>query len=177
MKQFTILKNDKSEIKVVNTDNIYNVVHLNTGCDHSLILHADGDLEPTDGYYPQNEFEDSEDRLVVQKKDVEKWGLVVSGDAFSINYHGETIDVIDVTEEWMKYPFGKAVECGCETIVFDNDGDDRYGNWWTIAEVDAETRAWVDEGYIRGAIFYCDNGWKIKSTLHPKSLITYEFMD
>lgn len=176
MKEYTIIKNCKDEMMVVKTADIYEVVYLSTIFDNSYILSEDGELHITDGYYPMDYFANSGERLVVKRKDVEKYKLIVRGEYFTINCNGKQIEVLDVTKDWMAYSFGKAVKMPQGEIIFDADGDERYDDWWTIAEVDAKVR---NTNCLIERLWHCDNGWEIKETHYPNKNVPskFEFVD
>ena len=172
MKEFTIIKNYKNEIAVIKTADIYEVVYLNTIFDNSYILSDDGELHITDGYYPMNYFINNTERLVVKRTDVERYKLIVRGEYFAINWNGKSIEVLDVTKDWMAYSFGKAVKIPSGEIIFDADGDERFGDWWTIAEVDAIIKSTNNP---MEKMYHCDNGWEIKELSYPNKNVMSEF--
>ena len=72
----------------------------------------------------------------------------------------------------MAYSFGKAVKIPSGEIIFDADGDERYDDWWTIAEVDAIIKSTNNP---MEKMYHCDNGWEIKELSYPNKNVMSEF--
>ena len=191
MRKYTILENYEGNVMMIPTKDIYEVVYLQTCCDYTYILTPDGELEPTEGYYPADYFVGSDERLVVKREDNINHRLFAGDEFFTIKDPEDPwdedaeIDVIDVTDEWMSYVDGKAVdvEHGINTtqVIFDAEDND-YG-WKTVDEVEADyyvehVQNYPDQELTR--IYECSNGRKIRETspfFADDQMETYEYID
>ena len=160
---------------MVPTKDIYEVVYLQYCSDGSYILTPDGELIPTEGYYPTDYFDGSDERLVITREDNEDLKLNASGEIFTIQDPYDPwdkdakIDLIDVTDEWMSYIAGKAVdiEHGINTtqVIFDAEDDD--DGWKSVDEVEADFYLEHVQDYPNQeftCIYECSNGRKIRKT-------------
>lgn len=174
MKNFTVIENSENEVMMIPTDSIENVVYLNTGYDHSYILDADGELASVEGYYSEDYFTGSDERLVVKaddiKDDKELMRSFADAERFSVRlgWDDEDTELIDATG-YMSYVSAKRaiVEHGInhDEIIFDADDDD-YG-WKSVDEVTAEHEHEYDQDYPRQeatCIWTLSNGKKIRET-------------
>lgn len=194
MKKFTILERtccEGLEVMMVPTKDIYEVVYLQYCVDSSFILTPNGELNPTEGYYPTDYFDGSDERLVVKCEDNEKFHLNADGEILTIQDPDDPwdedakIDVIDVTADWMSYVAGKAVdiEHGINTtqVIFDADDDD--DGWKSVEEVDADYYVDHEQDYPNQEltrIYECSNGRKIRETspfFADYQMEVYEYID
>ncbi len=191
MKKYTILEDCGNNVMMVPTKNIYKVINLQNDIDYTYILTPDGELEPTEGYYPIDYFDGLDSRLVVKKEDNDNFSLNADGEILTIQDPADPwdedakIDVIDVTESWMSYASGKAVdvEHGINTtqIIFDAEDDD--DGWKSVDEVDADSHVEHEQDYPNREltrIYECSNGRKIRETspfFADDHMNTYEYID
>ncbi len=158
---------------MVPTKDIYEVVYLMNCIDCSYILTPDGDLISTEGYYPTDYFDGSDERLVVKCEDNADLHLNADGEILTIQDPDDPwdedakIDVIDVTENYMSYVEGKAVDIehgiNTEQVIFDADDDD--DGWKSVDEVDADWYIEHEQDYPNQEftrIYECSNGRKIR---------------
>lgn len=174
----TIIRNDDDIILVRNSD-IYDVVWLCSCDDHAQILTADGELQPTEGWYPADYFEGSDERLVMTLEDYnsyyntdlteddvcdgDEWEEIA--DPYSVD-DDDTLWVTDVTKTWMSYDRAKAVDIehgiNTDTIAFDYEEGDPDTDWMTDDEVtivDWECEYMQDyPNHELTRLYYLDNG-------------------
>lgn len=190
-KEYTVLENAQGDILIVNTDDIYDVVYLNTGYDRSYIYNTKtGDLTSTEDYYPSNYFRDSDEILVVMAADIasdEELSRNLACERHLTIYDGcDEIDVIDVTDTYMSYTCGHAVDIehgiNTDTIVIDVE-DDIYG-YKTVDEVNIVdwyceyVQDYPNQEYTR--ILILDNGKRVRETspfFPDDDICSYEYCD
>ncbi len=176
---------------MVPTKDIYEVVYLQYCADGSYILTPNGELDPTEGYYPTDYFDGSDERLVVKCEDNEELHLNADGEILTIQDpcdpwdEDAKIDVIDVTDSWMSYVAGKAVdiEHGINTtqVIFDADDDD--DGWKSVDEVEADDYVEHEQDYPNQeltCIYECSNGKTIRETFaffSDTQMNVYEYVD
>ena len=191
MRKYTILEDKENNVMMIPTKDIHEVVYLQTCLDYSYILTPDGDLVPTEGYYPTDYFDESEERLVVKREDNDNYRLNAGGEILTIQDPNDSwdndakIDVIDVTDDWMSYVDGKAVdiEHGINTtqVIFDTEDDD--DGWKSVDEVEADYYIEHQQDYPNQEltrIYECSNGRKIRETspfFADDQMETYEYID
>jgi hypothetical protein len=176
----TIIRDGRygDDIILVRNSAIYDVVWLHTCVDHAQILTADGELQPTEGWYPADYFEGSDERLVMTLEDYnsyyntdlteddvcddDEWEEIA--DPYSVD-DDDTLWVTDVTKTWMSYDRAKAVDIehgiNTDTIAFDYEEDDDTG-WMTddkVVIVDWELEHEQDyPNHELTLLYYLDNG-------------------
>lgn len=177
MKKYTILENAENDVMMVKSEDIYGVVSLYTGCDHSYILYNDGELRSTDGYYSVNYFKNNDARLVVKEEDIKNDKDLVKffKDAERIiirdEFYEEDIVLIDASG-YLSCAVGKAVDIqhgiNTDTIYFDMDDDYTSWGWHSEEEVDAELEHENDQDYPNQqatCLWHLDNGRTIRETI------------
>lgn len=171
MKKYTILQNLENEIMLVSTHGIYDVVHLNTSEDGAYIYHKDtGEFEYTEGFFEADYFEvNTDERLVVRKDWAERYNTnLLREREITLDYEFEgEVEFIDVTDIYMIYTFGKAVEIehGINTDIIVFDGIEEETEWSSIGECDAEVEPERGQDYPRQeatCLYHCDNGLVIR---------------
>lgn len=191
MKKYTICSNTEGEILLVPTDDIYKVVNLEHCNDHSYIYDKKREeLTPTEGYYPTDYFADNGNEvLVVKTEDIENDDELMrslNGNKHLTIVDGwEEVDVIDITETYMAYPYGNAVdiEHGINTTTIIIDGEDDLYGWKSDEDVSIvdwyceHEQVYPTQEYSR--ILICDNGKKIRETTPfdlDNDICSYEFV-
>ncbi len=178
MKKYTILRNRnehrsecEEDVILVKTADIYDVTYLNTALDEAYIWDRERDvLEPCEGFFPTDYFEDNENEMLVKIQEViedpeeaEPGDLVVND-----NGRGEMAIVYDVSTMYMCAE-AKAVDVqhgvNEDLIIFDYEDDE--DGLWIEDEVDADVvvehhQEYPDQPLTR--LYYCDNGMVIRET-------------
>ena len=191
MRKYTILEDKENNVMMIPTKDIYEVVYLQNCIDCSYILTTNGELLPTEGYYPTDYFDESSERLVVRCEDNDTHHLNADGEILTIQDPNDPwdndakVNVIDVTDDWMSYVFGKAVdvEHGINTtqVIFDAEDDD--DGWKSVDEVEADYYVEHEQNYPNQEltrIYECGNGRKIRETspfFADDQMETYEYID
>ena len=191
MRKYTILEDSENNVMMIPSKDIFEVVYLQHCVDCTYILTPAGELIPTEGYYPIDYFDGSKERLVVKCEDNDSHSLNAGGEILTIQDPNDPwsddakIDVIDVTDDWMSYVDGKAVdvEHGINTtrVIFDAEDDD--DGWKSVDEVEADYYVERQQDYPNQEllrIYECSNGRKIRETspfFADDQMDTYEYID
>lgn len=192
MKKYTLIKNSSEEIMLVRTNMIYEVVNLDYSCDKTCIFNKKREeLTPTEGYYHKDYFVNNEEEILVVKvrdikDDPELMSSFSSESHLTINDGWDEIEVIDVTEYYMSYIYGKAIdiEHGINTDTIIIDGEDDPDGWKSEEEVNVVDwyceyeQNYPTQEYTR--ILVLDDGRKVRETtpfLEDKDMCSYEFVD
>lgn len=187
-KQYTILTNGNGNLLLVPTKDTYEVVNLIHSCDHSYILHEDGTIEKTAGYYPLSRFTDRTIRLVVKPEEIKDdnniQDLLPADRFFITDGDGNTKEYIDATIYLSTYG-GKAARVThgsiTDTIYFDFPEDEEGWIAEDVVEADCEVENTLDSTNKNKTILYtCDDGRKIREIVPSdpeQDFSTFEHVD
>lgn len=84
MRKYIILENKEDNVMMIPSKDIYEVVYLQYCIDCTYILTPAGELIPTEGYYPTDYFDGSDERLVVTCEDNDSHRLNADGEILTI---------------------------------------------------------------------------------------------